>query len=211
MTAGAMIGDLLRCFVPPPDAVQKKLETLAESIAEDARQDVIDKILETETASVKISIKHVVDACRALGVSYRETRYLPAEHWVCDCCGREFMYHQAPSDDERIDKNIMDFCPDCGFQPGWTILAESYKALGQKVEWYQRMLAAYQGAYGPGVKSHIFRIGSAARGVTMTRGGLFWARHDAEKERKESKRIAIEAKLSDIDRAKRWDIADTRE
>lgn len=211
MTSDAMVMQLVECFVSPPDAVITKLKRIAETIPEDARQDVIDKILETETSSVKISVKHIVEACRALGVSYRETRYLPAEDWICDCCGHEFKYHQSPSDDERIDKEIYDFCPMCGFQPGWSILAQAYKDRGQKVEWYDRLLEQYHEAYGPTVKSHQVRIGSPSMGMSLNRGGIFWSRHKAEEERAKDRHEAINQRMAEIDKAKRWDIADGRE
>jgi hypothetical protein len=208
MTPKDMIAELLNCYVLPPAAVQSKMEQLAATIPENARKDVIDRILETEASSTKISIKHIIEACNTLGVSYKAAKYVPAINWICDACGREFLYHQAPTDDDKIDKQIYDFCPDCGMQPGWTILMQKYKAFGIATPWYDRLLADCAKAYGPKVKAHVDHIGAAGMGMNLNRGGIFWSRLKAENERTdaeaEKKKIAIADKLSAID--KRWDI-----
>lgn len=203
MNAKQMIFDLLKCFSPPPQAMQDKMERLAESISEDARQDVIDKIVESKDASKKLSAKDIVEACQALGVAYHATHYLPAEDWICDGCGRKFKYHACPSDDDRVDKDIFDFCPDCGLQPYYTKLAQSYNELGIATPWYERILASCA-MFGPNKPSQTIKI----MDLTLTRGGVFWSRIIADRERREEKKIAIDAKMASLDKAKRWDLQD---
>lgn len=195
MTAKAMIADLMRCFSPPPQAMQEKMERLAESIPEDARQDVIDKIIESKDASKKLSAKDIVEACDNLGVSYKATHYLPAEDWICDGCGYQFKYHSAPTDDDKIDKGIYDFCPMCGLQPGMTILAQQYNSHGIKTPWYDRLIEKSK-AWGPKVPRVTTKT---SMGGQYPVGGIFWSRAEAERERKEAKRIAIDTQMASLD------------
>ena len=195
MTAREMIADLVRCFSPPPQAMQEKMDRLAESIPEDARQDVIDKIIESKDASKKLSAKDIVEACDNLGVSYKATHYLPAEDWTCDACGYQFKFHPAPDDDDKIDKCISDFGPMCGLQPGMTKIARQYNALGIATPWYDKLSADHASAFGPKIAPHkVKRLD-----LTLSRGGVFWSRATAERERKESRRIAIDAQMASLD------------
>jgi len=198
MTSVEMIAELLSCFPAPPERVQNKMRDLADTIQADARQDIVDKILETETASTKISIKHIIDACKALGVGYREAHYLPATDWVCDACGREFKYHPAPSDDERIDKDIHDVCPDCGFQPIWTIERSMYIDMNG---WRASAEKIYQSH----IQKAIQKYGRYDREYP-DRQGLYFTREKAIAERKEGAKKRIDDKIAELDRAKRWDI-----
>lgn len=193
MTGKAMIAELVQCYVPPPGAVQEKMIRLADTIPEDARQEVIDRILEEEGSSTKISITHIVDACRALGVGYKAAKYVPAIEWQCECCGTTFKYHAAPTDDDKIDKNIHDLCPRCGFQVIWSIEAEMYKINKKRPEWYYRLIERHTGENrNPSEKAH--------------NGTDFWSRHAAERERAKALEANAEEEIAEIDRAKRWDI-----
>lgn len=202
MTAKEMIADLLRCFSPPPAAMQEKMERLADTIPETGRQDVIDKIIESKDASRKLSAKDIVEACVALGVSYRATHYLPVDDWVCDACGRAFKYHPSPSEDDKIDKYIYDFCPDCGLQPYYTKMAQEYNALGIATPWYADMVKRAR-RWGKGTQSHPVKT---RMGGQWNVGGFFWNIDAARQERKEQKQIEINAKMATIDSAKRWDL-----
>jgi len=202
MNAREMIADLLRCFSAPPPAMQEKMERLAESIPEEGRQDVIDKIVESKDASKKLSAKDIVEACVALGISYHAAHYTPTEDWTCDACGRKFKYHPSPSDDDKIDKYIYDFCPDCGMQPYYTKLSQEYNALGIATPWYHDMISRAQ-RWGKGTQSHPVKTWM---GGAWNVGGFFWSIDNARKERKEQKNIEINARLAVIDGMKRWDL-----
>jgi hypothetical protein len=193
MTPDAMILELTTCYIPASAKMIEKMKALAESIQEDARQDVIDAIMEKEGPSTKIGTAHIVDACNVLGISYRRATYVPAEDWTCDACGHEFKYTMAPTDDDRIDKGLHDFCPMCGFQPGWSILHDRLRLQGISTPWYERQLAAAQ-KWKPGNSYGHFK------------NGIFWARSKAESERSKDRKIAIDAKMESLGKAKRWDL-----
>ena len=130
MTASEMVNELLACFVPPPAKMQDKMMKIAETIHADDRKSVMDRIIESEAASIKISVKNIAEACRALGVGFHEEHYTPAIDWQCDACGHEFKFHQCPSIQDKLDRNIHDACPMCGFQPGWTMTRDRYLKMG---------------------------------------------------------------------------------
>lgn len=205
MNAREMVNEIVSCFVPPPKPMQEKMITLVESIPEAARKNVIDRIVETESSSIKISIKNIVEACIALGVSYHKTTYVPAEAWICDSCGNQFKYGISPSDDDKIDKLIYDACPMCGFQVNWSILHKQYSALGIKTEWYDRLLAECFASFGPKIAPHVSK---KIPGLSLSRGGIFWSRSKAENERSDDKKLSIANKLAEIDKAKRYDLRD---
>jgi len=205
MTPKEMIYELTSCYIPAGAKMIERMEALAESIQEDARQDVIDAIMEKEGPSTKIGTAHIVAACNTLGISYRKAHYIPAEDWICDACGHTFKYSMGAGDDDYIDKYIYDFCPMCGFQPGWTQLADAYRRQGIGVEWYDRLLDDCASAFGPKIKPHKARKGG---GMTLDRGGIFWKIDDARSERAAEKKIAADAKIAEIDRAKRYDLRD---
>lgn len=201
MTAGDMISELVSCYVPPTKKMVEKMQQLAESIPENARQDVIDSIVEEEGPSTKIGTSHMVKACEKLGVSYHRSTFVPAEKWICDACGYEFRYTPAPTDDDKIDKSLFDLCPMCGMQVYWTLQYRRAKVAGHNTDWYDRALrdCADWGPRAPKKSVKIFNL-------TLGRGGVYWDRARAEAERREAKKVAIEAVYSEIDKAKRWDL-----
>jgi hypothetical protein len=193
MTPKEMIFELTTCYIPASAKMIERMEALAESIQEDARQDVIDAIMEKEGPSTKIGTAHIVDACNVLGISYRKAHYIPAVEWTCDACGNRFKYSLAPNDDDYIDKQIYDFCPMCGFQPGWTILHDRFRLQGIATPWYDRQMVAAQ-KWKPG------------NGYGHFKNGIFWSRAKAESERSNDRKMAIEAKMESLGKAKRWDL-----
>jgi hypothetical protein len=202
MTADGMILELTTCYIPASGKMIEKMKALAESIPDDARQDVIDAIMEKEGPSTKIGTSHIVAACILLGISYRKTHYIPATDWICDGCGTEFKYSASPDDDDKIDKYMTDFCPNCGLQPYYTMLAQQYNALGIHTPWYPKLLDE-SAKWGKNTVSTSVRT---RMGGQWAVGGIFWHRVKAEAERREQKRIEVDAKMFDMDRAKRWDL-----
>ena len=199
MTGQDLVAELIQCYIPPPPKMQERMAVLADTIPEESRQPVLDAILETVAASTKISESHIIEACNLLQVSYTKAHFTPALSWQCDCCMYNFRYTPAPSDDEKLDKSLFDVCPMCGFQPGWTILRDQYKAMGRPTLWYDRLMTNLKGGYGPGIPKPQGTEGK------QTRGGLFWERSKAEQERRDKLRMAVNDKIAKIDQAKHWE------
>jgi hypothetical protein len=202
MTGQEMVKEIVSCFVPPQHKMIEKMEYIADSIPESARKEIIDAITETEGPATKIGASHIVEACNRLGVSYHRSTYTPAEPWTCDACGFEFKYTLAPSDDDKIDKGLYDACPMCGMQPGWTQLANRYNALGIATPWLDRLINECAISFGPKIEAHQVKKGA----MNLFRGGIYWARARAESERKEAKKIEIDAKMDALGKSKRWDL-----
>lgn len=180
MTAGEMLSALMDYFAQGkyPDAVVNRMRFTIESIGDAERQVVLDHLIETQKASFKISVAEIVEACKALGIGYHESKFIPATDWTCDACGHEFKYVQAVTDDDKIDRNLHDVCPMCGFQPGWTIQRAAYEQAGnltpEYAAWYDRMLEHMPAKHGPKAPE-----------------GIYWARSKAEAERREAQRKPI--------------------
>lgn len=202
MEAKEMILELLACFVAPPEKMQERMFAVAASINADDRKAVLDRIIETESSSIKISVKNIVEACRAMSVGFHEAKFIPAVPWQCAACGHEFKYTVSPSDDDRIDRFLYDACPMCGFQPGWTKLRDTYHGQGIATDWYDRQLAECRASFGPRIAEHKVKKGD----MNLFRGGVFWKIDKARAERAEGKRMEIADEMAAIDRAKRYDL-----
>lgn len=69
----------------------------------------------------------------------------------------------------------------------------------------------YTDAYGPNVPAHIAKRAPALseqpdiKILAVERGGLYWARSKAENERTDAKRVNVEDKIAEIDRARRFE------
>ncbi len=189
MTADAMVGEIVQCFVPPPRPMVEKMKSLAEGIPESARQSVIDRITETEGPSSKVGVKQMVEACDALGVGYRQSRYTPAQDWICDACGHQFKYSRCPSDDEKIDLGLHDCCPMCGFQATWTEVRDAYRTMGG-------LSPAYTAQYAAQVEACTSKHGPKAP------GGIYWSRSRAESERRDDRRVRIDRQMEDLGHSK---------
>lgn len=196
-----LVSELVTTFRAPSAKMVEKMDRIAKSIPEDARQDVYDAVLEELGANAQVGAKDIIAACRKIGAPYTEARYLPAQDWTCDACGRQFKYHPSPNDDDKIDKGIFDFCPDCGLQPYYTIIAQEYTLRGINTSWYNKLIEKAK-RWGRETKP---RQEKTVMGGQWMVGGPFWLQSKAEAERREDKRIRVDAKLAEIDRAKRWD------
>lgn len=169
------------------DAVKDRIKAMAINFTNDERKAVFDHLIENQKASFKISVAEIVESCKFLGIGYHAAHYVPAVDWVCDACGHQFKYAQAVSDDDRIDRNLHDFCPRCGFQPTWTIVRRKYREQGG---WRDEAEEVYQ--------AHLDKASK--------REGLYFDRNKAERERRDQKLKAIDATVGDLGRAKRWDL-----
>ena len=163
-----LISRLLDMYPPPPAPMVEEMRQRASMIPADRVEDVYQAILEEAAASQKIGIKHLLDACKKLNISTRKhaSAYVEILDWTCDCCGAEFSYHPAPTDEQRVYNGWHDACPICGFQVAWTRDYRAYEAQGRGGEWYQKYLDRYRRAdmYGPDkARGLFFNKGARAR------------------------------------------------
>ena len=66
-----------------PEPVIRAMRRVVETISDADRETVYGRMLETNKGSYKISVAEIVEACKDLGVAYRETKYIPASDWLC--------------------------------------------------------------------------------------------------------------------------------
>jgi len=146
-----LVDKLIECFPKPSSAMITEMDRVAQSIPEKDRQLVFDTILDEAKASMKIGVKDIKDACRKAGVSFTQPVYIASMPIQCDCCGEDYKYHPAPTDDQQIDLDIHDRCPNCGFQRCWTLMYRASVTLGHVPEWYESYLQKFaNGNYGKG-------------------------------------------------------------
>lgn len=161
-----------------------QLNRFCGQIVESARETVFDRIIETRDGNTPIGVVDIKDACNAAGVAFTVSHFVETEDWTCDACGHRFKYSMIADDDIKIDKNIYDVCPMCGFQPGWTVCKNYYLEIGQaEPDWYRRLMKECNEKHGPPDKNY------------PNREGIFWSRSEAEKERKDKRKKLNDAKL----------------
>jgi hypothetical protein len=199
MDANAMVNELLACFVPPPAKMQEKMMAIAGTIHEEDRKAVMDRIIETEASSIKVSVKNIAEACRALGVGFHEQKYTPAIDWQCDACGHEFKFHQSPTMQDKIEKNIHDTCPMCGFQPGWTMTRNAYAKMGNGT-----ISKAYAEQYMDQVQRCTEKHGPGGKGPNGELRTPYFSRHKAEEEAKGGNAVDVQAIIDKLATDRRW-------
>jgi hypothetical protein len=205
----SLVDDLVSTYRAPSPKMVDQMVGIVKKIPERYHAEIFQAILEEEGPNIQIGVSHIVAACERIGAPYTKAHYIPTEDWTCDACGYEFKYHPAPSDDDKIDKNIHDLCPMCGMQVYWTMTAEKLNVLfGKLPMWYIKVRDECRESFGPKVASHVTHKGPTGAGLNLFRGGIFWARSHAENERREERRLKVDAKMGEIDRAKRWDLGD---
>jgi hypothetical protein len=140
----------------------EEMKARASRIPDDRMQDVYNAILEDANTSQKVGVKHILDACKKLGISTRDysSQYVEIKDWTCGCCEHEFKYHPLPTAAQQVDRDWHSVCPRCGFQVNWTITRNNYMAMGAgEPEWYPKLVTRYRDsaqAYGPGKQHGIF-------------------------------------------------------
>lgn len=189
----SLCDDLLDTYRRPGEKMIRQMTRICDTIPERCHADVYQAILEDLSADKVVGVKEIIAACEKIGAPHERSHYLPAESWVCDACGCEFRYHPAPSDDDKIDKNIHDVCPTCGFQPVWTIQKRAY---GQS--WSKTAEEIYQKHVGQALAKYSDK-------------NPYFSRHKAERERAEDRKLAVDQKIAGLDDAKRWDLESRRE
>ncbi len=129
-----------------------QLAKACSAIDEASRNDVYEHIIRNREKNTPISVNDIVEACSALGISTRGASQVYAQKWTCDCCGYEFRHLPYVSDDDRIDRDVHDRCPACGFQVAWTKTRDEYARRGIACQWYERYIDQFgeQGRFGRG-------------------------------------------------------------
>jgi len=72
-----LVGELISTYKPPPQKMVARMETLARTIPDDAKEDVFNAILEELGANYMVGANNITDACKKLGVPFSETHYIP--------------------------------------------------------------------------------------------------------------------------------------
>lgn len=155
-----------------------QLAKACSAIDEASRDQVYEHIIRTREKNTPIAVNDIIEACSALGISTRGASQVYARKWTCDCCGHEFRYLPYVSDDDRIDRDVHDRCPACGFQVAWTKTRDEYARRGIACPWYERYLDQF-GEHG--------RFG---RGKA---GGLWFNRGAVRQERAREQQARIQA------------------
>ena len=146
-----LVDKLIGCFTKPTAGMQHEMSELERQIPDDYKQAIFDAILEEAPGNARIGVKNIRDACRKVGVSFKDAIFISHRDHTCDCCSHEFKYSPCPTDDAKIDYGIHDICPMCGFQVCWTLQYRDYVNAGHTPEWYAKLLSRFRAdtAWGP--------------------------------------------------------------
>ena len=159
------------------------IDKIASRLGEDQLDVVFDKLMEDQSSRFQVGVKEIQLACQALGIGYKKATYIPAHEVTCDACGFSYQYAMAPDDEDRLEKNLHDYCPSCGFQYNWTIMANEY---GERATpWYTNLL-------------------ERSREWKRDNKRPYWDKAVAEKEQRQMRKAEIDRKMAQID--KRWDL-----
>lgn len=155
MTAEALVQQLCDYYKGSYSTERiRQLNRFASNIPEADREAVFISITEERSANTAITVADMKEACGRIGVSFRESVFIRDERVTCDCCGEQFRYAPAPTEEQTLELGIHCRCPNCGFQYAWTLQAEATVAAGGSAEWYEWYLAQFERAgYGTG-KEH---------------------------------------------------------
>lgn len=123
----------------PDIALSKKAYAILGRFPKEARAKAIDWLYEHKERKFGVDVISFREALRETGTSVSE--YVPAEDWTCDACGLTFKFFDQPTEEDKLEKGIFDFCPRCGFQPCWTREVEAHRKsnglpFGWEPEWY---------------------------------------------------------------------------
>lgn len=108
-----------------------QLEKIIESISDSDRALILTYLYEHNEASRIMSVKNIVEACRDLGIGYRQVKIQGYVQEVeCAACGMKYRWKQSVTDKEAYDSGVFCKCPRCGWAHQDTVVYEQYKALG---------------------------------------------------------------------------------
>jgi hypothetical protein len=146
MTGDEMVQRLMGYYKASysPERIDQ-LKRFCSKINQAGMEDVFNRIIEERQKDGAISVADIKEAAIAAGVSFSITRFVEVIQWTCDCCGHQFKYAIVPTDDDKIDRDIFDFCPICGFQVNWTIARnKSIENGGNCPLWYTNYIDEYR-------------------------------------------------------------------
>jgi hypothetical protein len=127
------------------DWLRESIDTFIRSIAEPDLDKLLD-ILKERNEAKKISIKQIIEACRIGSISFHEPLEFKPESRTCDCCGHNFKYIPMATDEDKIDRDVHDRCPVCGFFVSWTLSRSGYikyDGYYYAEEWYKSMIVHF--------------------------------------------------------------------
>lgn len=107
----------------------QSISDIIRPIKEDNLSDLMEQ-LKKDNDIKKIGVKQIILACIVLGISYHKLQPIKPINWLCECCGKGFKYIPMSSDEDKIDSDLFDICPQCGYQPEWTEQRKAYLYYG---------------------------------------------------------------------------------
>jgi hypothetical protein len=137
LTADSFIDELTDYFSGNyPPKVVSRMRFFAKIIPEVHLERLYEQIEQDNPANFKVSVKAIKDACLKLDVPF----YDPSERrWIkvtCDACDHEYKYFPCPTDEEKLDADMFDQCPRCGFDYNFQSTYLAYTSLGFVSEAY---------------------------------------------------------------------------
>lgn len=107
--------------------VRERLTWFVNKIPEDRRSELYEDLEESVPRTRKVGIAELKESCTKLAIPFSETM---SRRWtlvVCDACEQEYRYFPCPSEEEKLEDDIFDRCPRCGFDYDFqrTFLAHS--------------------------------------------------------------------------------------
>lgn len=116
MTSSEFIDSLTEYFSGSySPKVLERMRFFAGIIPEAELESVYELIEQDNRSTYKISVKEIKDACNKLGVSYYDPVERQYRMVVCDACEWEYKYFPCPTDEEKLNAQMFDRCPRCGF------------------------------------------------------------------------------------------------
>jgi len=166
MTLPAFMAEFSGYYTRSSTVVKRKVEAFVSHIAEPDLDRLLDGLQEEFAPKDPAGVKEVAAICRASGIPFKESVYIPAIDVDCASCGYRYKFAYHANDDTALDKHVFCYCPRCGFHHEWTLQMRYYgpDASPEAKAWYSQQIQRY-------------------RENRATRGKDFWVEEVARKER----------------------------
>jgi hypothetical protein len=135
----------------------ERMEAVARNISEASLDEVYASLEEECDSRFKVSVKQIVEACRRLNIghgTYSAIRWRMVE---CMACGTSYKYHPSPDDEDKLERQLFDVCPRCGFQYRWQQESDGYEKANMPNPiraFVQAQIEHSNKTHGPGMESH---------------------------------------------------------